>query len=177
MFSVVTTSTFLTFTCLATAHADSRLLATSGVTQLEGSAGGGLVPWALVSGYGTVGVAEIQALLMGAKASVAIERVVSPSIRSLLALAFILMQQTPPPRATACSAALRCADRKGEGVCLLRNIDHSSEGHARGHPRRQAFGGVEWRNAHLHGCSHGSVLREFNRIWGLEHQVWGVGCV
>ncbi len=30
-----------------------RLLATSGVTQLEGSGGGGLVPWALISGYGT----------------------------------------------------------------------------------------------------------------------------
>lgn len=55
MFSVVTTSTFLTFTCLATVHADSRLLATSGVTQLEGSAGGGLVPWALMSGYGDEG--------------------------------------------------------------------------------------------------------------------------
>ena len=30
-----------------------RLLATSGVTQIEGSGGGGLVPWALISGYGT----------------------------------------------------------------------------------------------------------------------------
>lgn len=32
-------------------QAGSRLLATSGVTQLEGSAGGGLVPWAVMSGY------------------------------------------------------------------------------------------------------------------------------
>ncbi len=30
-----------------------RLLATSGVTQLEGAGGGGLVPWALITGYGT----------------------------------------------------------------------------------------------------------------------------
>lgn len=38
----------------ATATAgDGRLLATGGATQLEGSAGGGLVPWAVLSGYGT----------------------------------------------------------------------------------------------------------------------------
>lgn len=30
-----------------------RLLATSGVVQLEGAGGGGLVPWALITGYGT----------------------------------------------------------------------------------------------------------------------------
>ena len=30
-----------------------RLLATGGVTQLEGAAGGGLNPWALIGGYGT----------------------------------------------------------------------------------------------------------------------------
>ncbi len=35
------------------AQDSGRLLATSGVTQLEGSAGGGLVPWSLISGYGT----------------------------------------------------------------------------------------------------------------------------
>ena len=36
------------------AQADNgRLLATGGVTQIEGSAGGGIVPWALISGYGT----------------------------------------------------------------------------------------------------------------------------
>lgn len=30
-----------------------KLLATSGVSQIEGAGGGGLVPWALVTGYGT----------------------------------------------------------------------------------------------------------------------------
>ena len=33
--------------------AGDRLLATGGVTQMEGAAGGGLVPWALIGGYGT----------------------------------------------------------------------------------------------------------------------------
>ncbi len=33
--------------------AGGRILATGGVTQLEGAAGGGLVPWALITGYGT----------------------------------------------------------------------------------------------------------------------------
>jgi len=37
----------------STAQAGDRLLATGGVTQIEGSAGGGLVPWALISGYAT----------------------------------------------------------------------------------------------------------------------------
>jgi len=38
------------------AHAEKgRLLATGGLTQVEGSAGGGLVPWALLSGYGEQG--------------------------------------------------------------------------------------------------------------------------
>lgn len=32
---------------------NGRLLATGGATQIEGSAGGGIVPWALISGYGT----------------------------------------------------------------------------------------------------------------------------
>lgn len=37
-----------------TASAGSnRLLATGGVTQIEGSAGGGMVPWALIAGLGT----------------------------------------------------------------------------------------------------------------------------
>ncbi|HSI44676.1 MAG TPA: DUF3034 family protein [Methylophilus sp.] len=34
-------------------HAGDRLLATGGVTQVEGAAGGGLMPWAVISGYGT----------------------------------------------------------------------------------------------------------------------------
>jgi len=41
-----------------TIHHDSlfdegRLLATGGVTEVEGAGGGGLVPWALITGYGT----------------------------------------------------------------------------------------------------------------------------
>lgn len=35
------------------AFSGDRLLATGGVTQIEGAAGGGLTPWALISGYGT----------------------------------------------------------------------------------------------------------------------------
>ena len=34
-------------------HAQGRILATGGVTQIEGAAGGGIVPWALIAGYGT----------------------------------------------------------------------------------------------------------------------------
>ena len=37
----------------ARAQDAARLLATSGVSQLEGSGGGGLTPWALVTGYGS----------------------------------------------------------------------------------------------------------------------------
>lgn len=33
--------------------AGGRLLATGGVSQIEGAAGGGIVPWALIAGYGT----------------------------------------------------------------------------------------------------------------------------
>jgi hypothetical protein len=32
---------------------EGKLLATGGVSQVEGAGGGGLVPWALISGYGT----------------------------------------------------------------------------------------------------------------------------
>jgi hypothetical protein len=35
------------------AYAGDRLLATGGVSQIEGAGGGGLTPWALISGYGT----------------------------------------------------------------------------------------------------------------------------
>ena len=35
------------------AAAGDRLLATGGVSQVEGAAGGGLVPWAVIAGYGT----------------------------------------------------------------------------------------------------------------------------
>ena len=37
----------------AAAHAGDRLAWTGGVDQIEGSAGGGLVPWALIGGLGT----------------------------------------------------------------------------------------------------------------------------
>lgn len=37
----------------ATALAGDRLLGTGGVTQVEGAGGGGLMPWALITGYGT----------------------------------------------------------------------------------------------------------------------------
>ncbi|MCD8522014.1 MAG: DUF3034 family protein [Saccharospirillaceae bacterium] len=42
-------------------QAEGRLLATSGVTQLEGAAGGGLVPWALISGYSEQGERSVSA--------------------------------------------------------------------------------------------------------------------
>lgn len=35
--------------------ADSKLLATGGATSIEGQAGGGIVPWAVISGYGDSG--------------------------------------------------------------------------------------------------------------------------
>ena len=43
----------LCMTGASAAHAGGRLLATGGATEIEGSAGGGIVPWALISGYGT----------------------------------------------------------------------------------------------------------------------------
>ncbi|PLW82464.1 DUF3034 domain-containing protein [Kineobactrum sediminis] len=36
-------------------HADSKLLATGGASGIEGQAGGGIVPWAVISGYGDFG--------------------------------------------------------------------------------------------------------------------------
>jgi hypothetical protein len=38
---------------MAQAAQGARLLATGGVTQIEGAAGGGLVPWAVIAGYGS----------------------------------------------------------------------------------------------------------------------------
>ncbi len=35
-------------------HATSRILATGGATQIEGQAGGGIVPWAVLTGYGSI---------------------------------------------------------------------------------------------------------------------------
>ena len=43
----------LTLLGAAAASAGERLVATGGLTQVEGAAGGGLVPWALIAGYGT----------------------------------------------------------------------------------------------------------------------------
>ena len=45
------TSLFLIFPILC--FANGKLLATPGVSQIEGSAGGGLVPWAQLAGYAT----------------------------------------------------------------------------------------------------------------------------
>ncbi len=47
--------TFILLLLCNAVQAESRLLATSGVTQVEGSAGGGLVPWAVMSGYADEG--------------------------------------------------------------------------------------------------------------------------
>jgi Protein of unknown function (DUF3034) len=47
--------TLLTYLIFGTgqSYAGDRLLATGGVVQLEGAGGGGLNPWALITGYGT----------------------------------------------------------------------------------------------------------------------------
>lgn len=50
------TTTLLSLSLLAygsSATAGDRLLATGGVSQIEGAGGGGLTPWALIAGYGT----------------------------------------------------------------------------------------------------------------------------
>ena len=39
---------------LAAGPDQGKLLATGGVSQVEGAGGGGLVPWALITGYGSV---------------------------------------------------------------------------------------------------------------------------
>lgn len=49
---LITTAALLTLFPLM-GHTGDRLLATGGVTQIEGAAGGGLMPWAVISGYGT----------------------------------------------------------------------------------------------------------------------------
>jgi len=49
---VIAMATFVLLSCQA-AFAGGRLLATGGVTQVEGSAGAGIVPWALISGTET----------------------------------------------------------------------------------------------------------------------------
>lgn len=59
--SLLTLLLALALTCSVPSWASSRLLATSGVTQLEGGAGGGLTPWAVISGYGDEGEASVGA--------------------------------------------------------------------------------------------------------------------
>lgn len=59
--SLLTLSLALALICSVPSWASSRLLATSGVTQLEGGAGGGLTPWAVISGYGDEGEASVGA--------------------------------------------------------------------------------------------------------------------
>lgn len=44
---------YLMFSALTAAYAGDRLLGTGGVTQVEGAGGGGLMPWSLITGYGT----------------------------------------------------------------------------------------------------------------------------
>lgn len=44
---------YLALTTSTSALAGDRLLGTGGVTQVEGAGGGGLMPWALITGYGT----------------------------------------------------------------------------------------------------------------------------
>ncbi len=39
--------------CCEAGRAQGRILATGGVTEIEGAAGGGIVPWAFIAGYGT----------------------------------------------------------------------------------------------------------------------------
>lgn len=53
-FSVVLAAFTLAST-IAPAHADGRLLATGGATTLEGSGGGGIVPWATLASYADEG--------------------------------------------------------------------------------------------------------------------------
>jgi len=44
---------FMPFCRGALAQDSGRLLATSGVSEIDGAAGGGLAPWAVITGYGT----------------------------------------------------------------------------------------------------------------------------
>lgn len=48
-------------------HDGGRLLLTGGVSTIEGAAGGGLVPWALIGGYGTRDELGVQSFVTGVK--------------------------------------------------------------------------------------------------------------
>lgn len=52
-FSTGLMMTALALSTATPAIAGDRLLATGGVTQVEGAGGGGLMPWAVITGYGT----------------------------------------------------------------------------------------------------------------------------
>lgn len=60
---------FLVVANAAFADTGSRLVATGGVTSFEGTAGGGITPWALISGYGSreeiQGTVNVQTLVLG----------------------------------------------------------------------------------------------------------------
>ena len=43
----------LAFASAGAVNAGDRLIATGGVSEIEGAAGGGIVPWAVIAGYGT----------------------------------------------------------------------------------------------------------------------------
>ncbi len=51
--TICAVSVFLIFALPAAADTGGRLQWTGAVTQIEGSAGGGLVPWALIGGLET----------------------------------------------------------------------------------------------------------------------------
>ena len=53
LFSTLVLAMAAPLSALADMPESGRLLATAGVTQMEGAGGGGLVPWALITGYGT----------------------------------------------------------------------------------------------------------------------------
>lgn len=52
-FAVRAAAALLSVMPFTLAHADGRIAATGGVMQIEGAAGGGLTPWALIAGLGT----------------------------------------------------------------------------------------------------------------------------
>ena len=58
---ITLTAVAISTLAVADVNAGSRLIATSGVTQLEGGAGGGLTPWAVISGYADEGEYSIGA--------------------------------------------------------------------------------------------------------------------
>lgn len=54
----------LSMTCIAD---DSRIIATGGVTQVEGAAGGGIVPWAVIASYAKDEEVGVTAFVTGAE--------------------------------------------------------------------------------------------------------------